>query len=132
MRRFSASVLIVLFLLAYHAAREEINASAQHVECTSWKTQYSELVSPSNNDKVITARHRGSFDESLPENSLSAFLKSFAECRPAIETDVRLTQDGVPVLFHDIRLGRVLEPDYDQETNKGAQISFCPTPLCQS
>lgn len=129
MRRLSASLLVVLFLLATHATSAEINASAQHMECTSWKTQYNELVSPSNSDKVIAARHRGSFDESIPENSLSAFLKSFAECRPAIETDVRLTQDGVPVLFHDIRLGRVMEPDYDQETNKGPNQLLSDTTL---
>lgn len=131
MRKLTASILVALLLMASHTTWATDQAVAQEAHCASWQTQYSELVSHSNADRVITARHRGSFDESLPENSLPAFSKSFAECRPAIETDVRLTQDGVPVLFHDTRLGRVLEPEYDQETNQGPNRLLSDTTLTE-
>lgn len=50
--------------------------------------------------------HRGLWDESKPENSMAAFSAA-VERGYGIETDVRLTKDGVPVLFHDDTLKRV-------------------------
>lgn len=52
--------------------------------------------------------HRGLYDNNsdAPENSLRAFALA-AEAGYGIELDVRLTKDGVPVVFHDAELGRV-------------------------
>ncbi len=52
--------------------------------------------------------HRGLYDRArgIPENSLPAFQKA-VEQGYAIELDVRLTKDDVPVVFHDKDLLRV-------------------------
>ncbi|MEY4639199.1 MAG: hypothetical protein RLY13_197 [Actinomycetota bacterium] len=51
--------------------------------------------------------HRGLVDEFGVENTLSAFAAA-AHCGVThIETDVQVTRDGVPVLFHDDTLLRV-------------------------
>ena len=64
--------------------------------------------------------HRGLFNEDRPENSMAAFAAAL-ECECGIETDVRLTKDGVPVLFHDDTLlrmcgdpRRVIDCTYDE------------------
>ena len=52
--------------------------------------------------------HRGlhTRDSSIPENSLPAFRLA-AEKGYAAELDVRLTADGIPVVFHDESLRRM-------------------------
>lgn len=52
--------------------------------------------------------HRGLHDNKLgiPENSLCAFQRAVEEGF-GIELDVRMTKDGVPVIFHDYTLKRV-------------------------
>lgn len=60
--------------------------------------------------------HRGVISGSFPENSLGAF----GECvflRRGIELDVRITKDGVPVVFHDKTLKRMC--------GDGRRISAC-------
>lgn len=47
--------------------------------------------------------HRG-FHEHAPENSLTAFREALALGATHLETDVRVTRDDVPVLFHDPRV----------------------------
>lgn len=54
--------------------------------------------------------HRGLHDRDLPENSLAAFSFAF-DNGYAVETDVQLTKDGVPVLFHDENLKRMTGAD---------------------
>ncbi|AMB58114.1 glycerophosphodiester phosphodiesterase [Microterricola viridarii] len=58
-------------------------------------------------DAAFIAGHRG--DRSVaPENTLPAFTAAFEN--PAmqfVETDVQLSRDGVPMLFHDATLKRV-------------------------
>ena len=52
--------------------------------------------------------HRGLHDNrsDAPENSMAAFRKA-VEAGYGIELDVQLTEDGVPVIFHDFTLQRV-------------------------
>ena len=51
--------------------------------------------------------HRGGRGEGWPaENSLAAFARAIAEGADGVELDVRLTADGVPVVFHDPWLAR--------------------------
>ncbi len=54
--------------------------------------------------------HRGLWDEKRPENSLSAF-RAAVDAGYGIETDVRLTRDEVPVVFHDEDLKRMCGVD---------------------
>lgn len=52
--------------------------------------------------------HRGLHGDKVPENSLPAFQAAM-QAGYAIELDVRLTADEVPVVFHDARLDRLTE-----------------------
>ncbi|HVU74812.1 MAG TPA: glycerophosphodiester phosphodiesterase [Mycobacteriales bacterium] len=49
--------------------------------------------------------HRGSPRAGVRENTLAAFRTAVADGATAIESDVWLTRDGVPVLHHDGALG---------------------------
>ncbi|GAA1048070.1 hypothetical protein GCM10009569_01890 [Arthrobacter russicus] len=75
-------------------------------------------------DKVTTVRHRGDFDADTPENSLAAFRNSYQACRPGIETDIRKTKDGQFVLFHDTKIGKMLEPGYNPQTDTGPNATL--------
>ncbi|MGI6200312.1 MAG: glycerophosphodiester phosphodiesterase [Christensenellales bacterium] len=57
---------------------------------------------------MINYAHRGASDFA-PENTLSAFYLGLQQGANGIETDVRLSRDGVPVLFHDDTLDRVTD-----------------------
>jgi len=54
---------------------------------------------------MLVLAHRGLHDDAR-ENSLAAFEAAVAAGVDGIETDVRLTKDGVAVLFHDAKIGR--------------------------
>jgi len=55
----------------------------------------------------VVLGHRGGRGEGWPdENSLAAFARALAEGADGVELDVRLTADGVPVVFHDPVLAR--------------------------
>lgn len=49
---------------------------------------------------MLVLAHRG-YHAHVPENTLAAFAAAVDLGVHGIETDVRLTRDGVPVLFHD-------------------------------
>lgn len=55
--------------------------------------------------------HRGASSE-LPENTLPAFARALGYGVAGIETDLRLTKDGVIVLFHDEVTGLVPFPSF--------------------
>jgi glycerophosphoryl diester phosphodiesterase len=62
-----------------------------------------------NDGTAIIAMHRGlwlSDGNHLPENSMDSFIAADRLCIPAVETDVRMTKDKIPVMLHDQRLGR--------------------------
>lgn len=50
--------------------------------------------------------HRGA-SEDAPENTLKAFQLALAQGADGIETDLRFTQDGILICFHDNDLDRV-------------------------
>lgn len=55
----------------------------------------------------INYAHRGA-SEYAPENTMSSFYLGIQQGANGIETDIRMTKDGVPVLFHDKTLERVV------------------------
>ncbi len=55
--------------------------------------------------RPVFVAHRGASDRAL-ENSPSAFARAAADEADMIEFDVRLSSDGVPVVFHDAATGR--------------------------
>lgn len=57
-------------------------------------------------DLPLVWAHRGLHDAAKPENSLGAF-RAAAEKGLGSELDVRLTKDGVPVVFHDANTARM-------------------------
>lgn len=54
---------------------------------------------------AFVAGHRGDVS-AAPENTMPAFDRAFEGPIDFVETDVQLTKDGVPVLFHDVTLDR--------------------------
>lgn len=56
--------------------------------------------------KTLVYAHRGSSTEA-PENTRAAFDKALEYAIDGIETDVRLSKDGVAVLWHDRFLGKL-------------------------
>ena len=56
---------------------------------------------------MINYAHRG-FSERYPENTMYAFYMALEARADGIETDIQRTADGVPVLFHDATLERIL------------------------
>jgi glycerophosphoryl diester phosphodiesterase len=81
-------------------------------------------TAPSGELRVVG--HRGA-SGLAPENTLAALERAQAVGAREVEIDVRLTRDGVPVLFHDAGLGRKTElegllADQDWATLEGAEI----------
>jgi glycerophosphoryl diester phosphodiesterase len=59
------------------------------------------------NDLVAVCAHRGYWRENnVPENSLAAIQRAVDVGIETIELDIKLSSDGVPVLSHDLTLGR--------------------------
>ena len=58
--------------------------------------------------KMTVAAHRGD-SANYPENTMAAFRAAIAAGVDMIETDVRLTCDGVPVLIHDRTVDRTTD-----------------------
>ncbi len=56
-----------------------------------------------NNKRLVS--HRG-YNETAPENTMSAFQKSYEYGYKYVETDVTFTADDVPVLLHDDSIDR--------------------------
>ena len=56
----------------------------------------------------MVAGHRGD-SANYPENTMAAFRAAIEAGADMIETDVRLTRDGVPVLIHDKLVDRTTD-----------------------
>ncbi len=75
--------------------------------------------------------HRGGKREA-PENSLAALVHTVASGVDGVELDVRLTADGVPVVFHDPDLRRFLGRRQRIETMTLAALSAIDLGLLRS
>lgn len=81
--------------------------------------------------QVSVLAHRGlwgaySGNASIPENSRGSLQAADDQCMDAVELDVKLTKEGVPVLMHDFNLGRTTNvytairgPKYNPNNNGG-------------
>ena len=69
----------------------------------------------------VFVAHRGASDRAL-ENSLSAFSIAASDGADMIEFDVRLTADGVPVVFHDERTGRTAKANLEVARMAAARL----------
>ena len=65
-------------------------------------------------DRPIVVAHRGASVEQ-PENTIEAFEAAIEAGADAVEFDVRLTADGVPVVMHD--------PDVSRTTGGAGLVS---------
>ena len=59
---------------------------------------------------VSISAHRGGSEEA-PENTLESFSYAIELGSSYIETDVQLSADGIPYIFHDDDLSRLLNMD---------------------
>ncbi|MFD5631988.1 glycerophosphodiester phosphodiesterase family protein [Streptomyces sp. NPDC127072] len=66
---------------------------------------YRDLLDHGPDAKLLTVAHRGQWRDA-PENSLASFRAAFDDGAEIIETDIQLTEDGVPVLMHDTTVDR--------------------------
>lgn len=57
-------------------------------------------------NKALLIAHRGNSHE-YPENTLAAFEGALGEGITGMETDIQMSKDGIPVLFHDKDLSRI-------------------------
>lgn len=76
--------------------------------------------------------HRGLHSETAPENSIRAF-EAAVEAGYPIECDVRLSADGVPIVFHDDRLDRLTDgtgPLGDVEAEQLLEYTLLDTDEC--
>lgn len=106
-------------------AREHQGWSAQRVadeirhSCTSRAPEILATIQDMRSEEFTTVRHRGDFSGIVPENSSWAFRESYLKCRAGVETDLRRTKDDRLVMFHDTRIGKMMEPTYDPIRNTG-------------
>lgn len=77
-------------------------------------------------DEPILFAHRGASADA-PENTIDAFRLGLELGANGLESDVWLTTDGVPVLVHDDRLGRVARRRRVGETAVTALPPHIPT-----
>ena len=66
--------------------------------------------------------HRGQ-SGTAPENTLQAFEEAVAAGARAVETDVRITADGIPILLHDKDVSRVTTGQGNADSLTFKQIS---------
>ena len=73
-------------------------------------------------DGAFIAGHRGD-RSAAPENTMPAFELALAGPMEFVETDVQLTRDGVPVLFHDVTLERTTDGRGTVAEHTAAQLA---------
>jgi glycerophosphoryl diester phosphodiesterase len=110
--------LVVVFLLRVNTAAIAQNPNNYNAHSIMYTIRHP------HNDLTMLAAHRGvhalwnSNDyTTTPENSLQSIQNAAINGIEVVELDVRLTQDGVPILSHDSTWGR--------ETNVGQNWGQC-------
>ena len=71
--------------------------------------------------RPVFVAHRGASDRAL-ENSPAAFALAVEGGADMIEFDVRLSSDGVPVVFHDERTGRTAKENLAVERTPASRL----------
>lgn len=66
--------------------------------------------SMNDSNKPLIIAHRGT-SALAPENTFAAFSRAIEDRADGIELDVRLANDGVPIVFHDETLNRLAQMD---------------------
>ena len=82
---------------------------------------FTNLPSPVRTRSGVVA-HRGASAE-FPELTMVAYQQALEQGAEALEVDIRLTADGVPVLLHDPRTSRVADRDLWVHASSLDQIS---------
>ena len=83
-----------------------MNRSISRVALLLLITCFSALAGAQDHHKPLVIAHRGGAREST-ENTIEAFQRAMKIGAAGIETDIRLTRDGVVVVYHDDQYGRV-------------------------
>jgi len=73
--------------------------------------------------RALVIAHRGGAKEST-ENTIGAFERAIKIGADGIETDLRLTRDGVVVIYHDERFGRVEGLPEAQRSRPVAEMTY--------
>lgn len=73
--------------------------------------------------KPLVIAHRGGASEST-ENTIGAFQRAVKIGAAGIETDIRLTRDGVVVVYHDEYFGRVEGLPERQQTRRVSDLNY--------
>ena len=83
------------------------------IDSTQWKSFYqkcchelTELLKAESRERFVNYAHRGA-SAYAPENTFLSFYTGLFMGANGIETDIQLTRDHIPVLFHDDTLERV-------------------------
>nr|WP_314740261.1 glycerophosphodiester phosphodiesterase family protein [uncultured Haemophilus sp.] len=109
--------IILLMLFIPINAFSNVNLLTEK-ECPSWRSNIEQINSYKNN-YTTSIKSLGDFNMDIPENSLQSFKLSYDKCRPAIEVPIRLTSDGVPIIFKDSKVGRMTQQNYNPEIDSG-------------
>lgn len=127
----------LLGALAVLAAMPQLAAAS----CGNTAHKMAEILNDTFTADTLVLAHRGlwgkySGDAALPENSSRAVLTADVQCMDGVELDVKITQDGMPILMHDFNLGRTTDVyavvgggKYNPATNQGANPTVSSLPL---
>ena len=99
-----------------------INEKAWGVYLNSCDRSLLQMINKESREFFVNYAHRGA-SEYLPENTMAAFRAGIEMGANGIETDVRLTSDGVAVLFHDSSLERMTGVQGSVEEMTYAELS---------
>lgn len=119
--RLSGSVVAVVSVLACIAMLAGLVMGTTHV--VGWVFDAIALASPQHRPIVIA--HRGD-TRHAPENSLASIRAAKQNGADFAEIDVRLTKDGIPVVFHDRRTGRL------DAGGRNVLVNVCRCPHCSA
>jgi glycerophosphoryl diester phosphodiesterase len=115
-RSFQRSAVVALLLLTGMSCLPEATARRTEVQL-----QLAETASGMARPLIIA--HRGGAEE-FTENTLGAFARALKIGADGIETDLRLTRDGVVVVYHDEKFGRVEGLPKSEQTRLISDLNY--------